>query len=658
MPKKQLEFERANLLPAAEFDALNRSDVLDVSPFKAQIQVTLSTTAEIDRKVLASLQKEGDALLEAAAKKTARLLQAVLRDAGEARRQEKDGAAAARKVQKLATDCAKSIEGIAEALPQEIRKALEGELKGMLKDKAGTVSTLTFLGAKEGIRVKPGAFPDGGPADDDEDDDKTVLTDAKAYQTYLRKMLKRAGTGMLNFAIGLGRKAEDSRFLFHKARPGKTLVNGIKAETGLKKFTWGVCAAHEDKPMLLVLALEGPQPPGLKKKAERLFKAFKPLPFNQVMLMVEGEEAEDVPDPEDLPEDYRELKAELYPALRDAVGAGHAAKDELLRLMGLAARAADTADFADAIALYIRMRGLLGGAAPQTGEGRASTEAEVAPRPPAPGGDPGAAFTERLKTLLPRLKSSAGTPAGDRAKLAASEAGVAARKKDFAQANTLLDEVEQLVGSAAASSATPPDDPAAAFAARLKDLLPRIKAAAGTSAGDAAKLLASEAGVDARKQEFAAALVLLERAEAALQGRGAPAADAARPTPDAAPPPGLVAKRRFLVERWRRIPPEIRAELEKLRTAIERDGPQEDAAELVGLAEEYLDDFCGAMQDAIDDDIDAGDPQYRNAIASVRAFRADIATEPLIRHLAQNANVAIETILLDALAEIEQALAA
>ena len=50
--------------------------------------------------------------------------------------------------------------------------------------------------------------------------------------------------------------------------------------------------------MTLVLALESPPAPGLKKKAERLLKLNKPLPFNRIMLMVEGEEAEDVVDPE------------------------------------------------------------------------------------------------------------------------------------------------------------------------------------------------------------------------------------------------------------------------------------------------------------------------------------------------------------------------
>ena len=58
------------------------------------------------------------------------------------------------------------------------------------------------------------------------------------------------------------------------------------------------------------------------------------------------------------------------------------------------------------------------------------------------GGDLGALFNERLKTMLPSIKAAIGTPAGDAAKLKASEAGVFARKQDFTQANLLLDQAQ------------------------------------------------------------------------------------------------------------------------------------------------------------------------------------------------------------------------
>ncbi|MGE0386808.1 MAG: hypothetical protein AB7Q97_18945 [Gammaproteobacteria bacterium] len=62
--------------------------------------------------------------------------------------------------------------------------------------------------------------------------------------------------------------------------------------------------------------------------------------------------------------------------------------------------------------------------------------------------DAGVRFNERLKALLPGIKAAAGTPAGDQARLRASEAGVLAKKRDFVQANALLDEVDELLSPA------------------------------------------------------------------------------------------------------------------------------------------------------------------------------------------------------------------
>ena len=121
-----------------------------------------------------------------------------------------------------------------------------------------------------------------------------------------------------------------------------------------------------------------------------------------------------------------------------------------------------------------------------------------------------------------------------------------------------------------------------------------------------------------------------------------------------------MANRKFLIERWKRIPPEISADLKKLQAAIEREIPDEDADLLVELSEDYLNDFYDEMKDAIDDDINSGDAQYKNAIKTIGDFRTKIASEPLIQHLKANtlkAEVTVESILLGALDEIEQALA-
>jgi hypothetical protein len=136
--------------------------------------------------------------------------------------------------------------------------------------------------------------------------------------------------------------------------------------------------------------------------------------------------------------------------------------------------------------------------------------------------------------------------------------------------------------------------------------------------------------------------------------------DAPETGPDAPRPQeastGLVAKRKFLIERWTKIPPQVKANLKAMQDAIARTTPNENAAELTKLSEEYLDDFYDEMKDAIDDDINSGDAQYKGAIAAIQAFRDEIASEPLIQHL-KIAKIDVESILLDALAEVEQNLA-
>ena len=112
--------------------------------------------------------------------------------------------------------------------------------------------------------------------------------------------------------------------------------------------------------------------------------------------------------------------------------------------------------------------------------------------------------------------------------LAFSEAQAFNRQGNIEGAKKKLDDVEDaLNGATATATATPSSagDPKALFNDRLKELLPRIKAAAGTTAGDEAKLKASEASVFARKQEFVQANALLDQARAALSPSQSAATD-------------------------------------------------------------------------------------------------------------------------------------
>lgn len=86
----------------------------------------------------------------------------------------------------------------------------------------------------------------------------------------------------------------------------------------------------------------------------------------------------------------------------------------------------------------------------------AATATATAPRMPSPDE---AAFTARLKALLPRIAALGEAAEGRAAKLLASEAGVLLRKGDAAAANANLDKVERLlqrVGSAGPAGAPAP----------------------------------------------------------------------------------------------------------------------------------------------------------------------------------------------------------
>jgi len=85
----------------------------------------------------------------------------------------------------------------------------------------------------------------------------------------------------------------------------------------------------------------------------------------------------------------------------------------------------------------------------------------VSPTSPAPaaGGDEMAKFTARFKLLQPDLVKAIATrtPQGDQAKKQAVEAGALAAKKDFAQANRILDAVDALLKQGLATATTTGD---------------------------------------------------------------------------------------------------------------------------------------------------------------------------------------------------------
>lgn len=90
-----------------------------------------------------------------------------------------------------------------------------------------------------------------------------------------------------------------------------------------------------------------------------------------------------------------------------------------------------------------------------------SEEDEAAADSPPGDGDAQQRFTERLKALAPALTKAAqeGVKGADAARLKASEAGVLARKLDFASALALLEEAEKQLRAALTSLRAPPVKP-------------------------------------------------------------------------------------------------------------------------------------------------------------------------------------------------------
>jgi hypothetical protein len=133
-----------------------------------------------------------------------------------------------------------------------------------------------------------------------EESDEGVFADEEAYHTYLTASLKKLRTGgEMNFGFVLGKKAEDHRLAMHRSKGSKALANTLVKQTGLHAMTFGIATPSEDRPGVIVLALEGRQLPGMGKKGARMLKKFKPLPFTKLVMMVDGQEVEDLEDPED-----------------------------------------------------------------------------------------------------------------------------------------------------------------------------------------------------------------------------------------------------------------------------------------------------------------------------------------------------------------------
>ncbi|MGE0387172.1 MAG: hypothetical protein AB7Q97_20810 [Gammaproteobacteria bacterium] len=286
----------------------------------------------------------------------------------------------------------------ADKLRAEAEKAAKAPPKkgGTAEDYQNTVDALKKAGklidvaAKEAQKAAADVGDEEGEAEDA--DSSGLLDDEDRYRKFLKMHMTKLKKAALTFGVGLGKKPDQHRVLFHKTKGGQQLANVIKRDTKLKALTFGVAGAHAEKPNVLVLNLDGKQLPGLKKKFREMFKHWKPLPFDQVMIMLEGNEVEDLPDvdePEEgeipvappLPDDNAaaafaaRLKA-LKPGL-DAAIAGKGPRAEELKLKASELGALGRAKrFAEALALLDEIEGML----PEGGATAGPKAPKVAPK--------------------------------------------------------------------------------------------------------------------------------------------------------------------------------------------------------------------------------------------------------------------------------------
>lgn len=260
--------------------------------------------------------------------------------------------------------------------------------------------------------------------------------------------------------------------------------------------------------------------------------------------------------------------------------------------------------------------------------GAAAPGGQIPPAPPLPGGkpaekpgvDPNAAFTARLTALMPKIKEAiaAAGPTATDIKLKTSEAGVLARKREFGQAQALLDEVENLLGAPGKSGDDPKATEHRALLARLQPLYDSASRG-GLSPEQQATLqkvqaawnLAAEA---ADGENFERALLILRRLDdgGLLAALAAPTAPTAPTTPGGGPGPvpggdrrgKLVKQRSFMLQEWSKMPTEFRAKLQGLRAKISQ--ADEDPDGLIALIEEDLNSFLDDLKDTMDQAINDG----------------------------------------------------
>ncbi len=234
--------------------------------------------------------------------------------------------------------------------------------------------------------------------------------------------------------------------------------------------------------------------------------------------------------------------------------------------------------------------------------GRGDAIPEAPPQPPDPAQ---ARYEQRMAALEPRVLAALKAQAGDVSKIraVAEFARGKAQSREYKPALAALDALEKLLPGAPAPSE---GDAGAAFNARLAALLPRIKQALSAGGPDDLKLKASEAGVLARKKDFAGGNALLDEIERLLAAPGGTAPSGTslqEPTGS----PGKAASQVALTQSrlaWDQVRKFVQGELRKLESAILAESTEEEDYDAIQAGSKQLYEVLDVLDERLIDKLD------------------------------------------------------
>lgn len=334
---------------------------------------------------------------------------------------------------------AQAIVSLAKAAEKKADKPLAATLKAISKSAEAYADAID--GCAQALQDDFEKAQDVLPEDDDEESVPSALLNPKLLFKQLTQCRKDPQRTM-KFAFVDAKDKQPALLAMHPRMSSRALFKKLQAAAGVKSGAYGTAWVDG---MSLMLQLDKPLS-GLVKKVRTAVKACGFRISKAVLWNADGtvfeqdEQADDTPDepvvqpvptaPPQPAATYEAKLAALAPRVKKAAdeGSGDASKHQ--RLLEFAVGKAAGRDFLVAVSALKQLEQLLDNPAPKV-EG---VDPEAGP-----------AFKARLAALIPKLKdaAAAGEAVAADLKLQASEAGTYASKKDFGQANRLLDAIEQ-----------------------------------------------------------------------------------------------------------------------------------------------------------------------------------------------------------------------